>query len=81
MTSASSGTKTSKTWAGVTTPPGVCTASCCTVPATGAVTVVYELIKAKLFPRPIKVGSASLWVDSDISTWIEVLQMARDANE
>lgn len=44
-------------------------------------TVIYELIKAKSFPRPIKVGSASLWVDSDVSAWIERLQMARDANE
>lgn len=34
-------------------------------------TVVYDRIKDGTFPKPIKLGSASVWLDSDIQAWIE----------
>lgn len=40
-------------------------------------TAVYELIKAGKFPRPVKVGSASAWIDVEITRWIEQLAASR----
>ena len=40
-------------------------------------TAVYELIKAGKFPRPVKVGSASAWIDVEITHWIEQLAANR----
>lgn len=34
-------------------------------------TVIYERMKAGTFPKPIKLGSASVWLDSVIQAWIE----------
>lgn len=34
-------------------------------------TVIYERMKAGTFPKPIKLGSASVWLDSTIQAWIE----------
>jgi prophage regulatory protein len=42
-------------------------------------TAVYELIKAGKFPRPVKVGAASAWIDAEITRWIEELAARRDA--
>jgi prophage regulatory protein len=42
-------------------------------------TAVYELIKAGKFPRPVKVGAASAWIDIEITHWIEELVARRDA--
>jgi prophage regulatory protein len=39
-------------------------------------TAVYELIKAGKFPRPVKIGAASAWIDIEITRWIE--QLAAD---
>lgn len=33
-------------------------------------TTIYELIKAGRFPRPTKVGRASLWVEGEVEAWI-----------
>ena len=33
-------------------------------------TVVYDRIKAGTFPKPIKLGSASVWPENDIDGWI-----------
>jgi prophage regulatory protein len=40
-------------------------------------TAVYELIKAGKFPRPVKVGAASAWIDVEITRWIEQLAANR----
>jgi len=40
-------------------------------------TAVYELIKAGKFPRPVKVGAASAWIDVEITRWIEQLAAGR----
>ena len=40
-------------------------------------TAVYELIKAGKFPRPVKVGAASAWIDIEITRWIERLAASR----
>lgn len=41
-------------------------------------TAVYGLIKEGRFPRPLKVGGASVWVDVEITRWMEGLVAARD---
>ena len=43
-------------------------------------TAVYEMIKAGKFPRPVKVGAASAWIDVEITRWIEQLAAKRDAS-
>lgn len=44
-------------------------------------TVIYERIKAGTFPKPIKLGSASAWPESDVDKWIaeQVEQQRRAA--
>ncbi len=44
-------------------------------------TVIYEWIKAGTFPKPIKLGSASVWPESDVDNWIaeQVEQQRRAA--
>lgn len=37
---------------------------------------IYDRIKAKEFPAPIKIGGASRWPDHDVNSWI-ALQIAR----
>ena len=41
-------------------------------------TAIYELIKAGKFPRPVKVGGASAWIDVEITSWIEELASERE---
>lgn len=41
-------------------------------------TAVYDLIKAGKFPRPVKVGAASAWIDVEITSWIQELAAKRD---
>ncbi len=43
-------------------------------------TAVYELIKAGKFPRPVKVGAASAWIDVEITRWIEQLAADRSTS-
>ena len=40
-------------------------------------TAVYGLIKEGKFPRPVKVGTASAWIDVEITHWIEQLAAHR----
>ena len=40
-------------------------------------TSIYQLVKEGAFPRPLKVGGASLWIDEEISIWIENLMINR----
>jgi prophage regulatory protein len=40
-------------------------------------TAVYEMIKAGKFPRPVKVGTASAWIDVEVTRWIEQLAATR----
>jgi prophage regulatory protein len=44
-------------------------------------TVIYERIKAGTFPKPIKLGSASAWPESEVDNWIaqQVEQQRRAA--
>lgn len=39
-------------------------------------TSIYELIKTRDFPAPVKIQRASRWVDIEISDWIRV-QMSK----
>jgi prophage regulatory protein len=41
-------------------------------------TKIYDLIKLGRFPRPVKAGGASAWVDMEITQWIQSLMSARD---
>lgn len=41
-------------------------------------TTLYELIKNDSFPKPIKVGSKSVWVEAEIDGWIESKITSRD---
>jgi prophage regulatory protein len=43
-------------------------------------TAVYELMKAGKFPRPVKVGAASAWIDVEITRWIQELAAKRDTS-
>ena len=40
-------------------------------------TAVYEMIKAGKFPRPVKLGAASAWIDLEITQWMEQLAARR----
>ena len=40
-------------------------------------TAVYEMIKAGRFPKPVKLGSASAWIDVEITQWMEQLAAGR----
>lgn len=40
-------------------------------------TSIYKLVKQGAFPRPLKVGNASLWIDQEISNWIVELMTNR----
>ena len=42
-------------------------------------TAIYALIKEGRFPRPVKLGAASVWVDAEITQWMAALVMHRDA--
>ena len=46
-----------------------------------AKTAIYDLIKRNSFPRPIKLGAASVWVDAEISEWIATLVAQRDSTQ
>ena len=32
---------------------------------------IYKFIKTKKFPKPIKIGSSSRWIEEEIDTWIK----------
>lgn len=36
-------------------------------------TSIYDRIQGKTFPKPIKLGRSSLWVEADIQSWIDAL--------
>jgi len=44
-------------------------------------TKIYELMQERsgAFPRPIKIGVASLWVEAEVEAWIADQIAARDA--
>jgi prophage regulatory protein len=44
-------------------------------------TALYAKIKAKEFPDPVKVGRTSMWLDDEITAWIEKLSAARPTNQ
>lgn len=33
-------------------------------------TMIYDLIKQGAFPKPIKLGGASTWLENEIESWI-----------
>lgn len=43
-------------------------------------TAIYKLMSDGDFPRPIKVGAASLWVEEEIDDWICDVAASRDRN-
>ncbi|MGC0016535.1 helix-turn-helix transcriptional regulator [Ralstonia pseudosolanacearum] len=42
-------------------------------------TAIYNYIKLGEFPRPVKLGRTSCWVESEIVEWIAELVRRRDA--
>lgn len=40
---------------------------------------VYRLIRDSDFPQPVKIGSRSAWVESEVTAWIEQRAEARYA--
>lgn len=39
--------------------------------------VLYASIRAKAFPAPVKLGSASMWPEDEIDAWVEAMKAAR----
>jgi len=39
---------------------------------------VYRMIKSDAFPRPVKIGAASLWVEREVIAWVETRIEARE---
>lgn len=42
-------------------------------------TAVYKLMAEEEFPRPVKLGSASAWVEAEIEDWISERMTERPA--
>ena len=40
--------------------------------------MTYELIKRGSFPKPVKIGNASRWLNEEITKWIRELAEERD---
>jgi prophage regulatory protein len=40
---------------------------------------VYQLIAAGEFPRQVKVGARSAWIESEVDQWVDRLAARRDA--
>lgn len=34
-------------------------------------TAIYDRIRAKTFPEPVKLGRASGWVEAEVSAWLQ----------
>lgn len=41
-------------------------------------TKLYELINSGRFPKPVKVGSSSVWPESEVNVWMEEEIARRD---
>lgn len=39
---------------------------------------IYAKIAAGTFPRPVKQGASSVWVDTEVQAWIDALIASRD---
>ena len=39
---------------------------------------IYAKVAAGTFPRPVKQGSSSVWVDTEVQGWIDALIESRD---
>jgi prophage regulatory protein len=44
-------------------------------------TALYELVKSRRFPRPVKVHSGRRWVDAEVTRWIGERMRARETEE
>ena len=42
-------------------------------------TAVYKMMAEEEFPRPVKIGTSSAWVEHEITEWIAVRMSARQA--
>lgn len=42
---------------------------------------IYERIAAGTFPRPVKLGASSVWVESEVEAWIAARIRERDATD
>lgn len=40
---------------------------------------LYRMITANDFPKPIRIGASSHWVESEINDWVESQMAIRDA--
>jgi prophage regulatory protein len=47
----------------------------------GGKTFVYSAMKAGAFPKPIRVGRRSSWIEAEINQWLEERVAARDSGE
>lgn len=43
-------------------------------------TAIYNLISEDEFPRPVKLGAASAWVEAEVDQWIAERASARQAS-
>ena len=41
---------------------------------------IYQRMKADAFPRPVKIGGASAWVEEEVDAYVSRLMSARQAN-
>ncbi|SEO64279.1 transcriptional regulator, AlpA family [Luteibacter sp. UNC138MFCol5.1] len=39
---------------------------------------IYAKVAAGAFPRPVKQGASSVWVDTEVQEWIDALIACRD---
>lgn len=39
---------------------------------------IYAKVAGGTFPRPVKQGSSSVWVDTEVQAWIDALIESRD---
>jgi prophage regulatory protein len=39
---------------------------------------IYELMRKHSFPRPVKLGSRSLWLEDEVNAWVNSLAEARN---
>lgn len=44
-------------------------------------TAVYKMMAEEEFPRPVKIGTSSAWVEHEITEWIAARMSARQATQ
>ena len=42
-------------------------------------TAIYKLVKARVFPQPVKQGTSSFWIEHEVDSYLVDLMSARPA--